>query len=205
MVRLGRILRSFSCKVSTFQPFSYALSTLGFNVFQRHYHRANAASISQLPPLAKRWLLDAGSLTQRLIQASKTSFEVKVVFQGIAKPQLNESRALGIKPSAHCLIREVKLCVDGSDWVYARSVIPLGSLAGELGFLKKLQNSALGALLFKDPSLKRSHFEIFAGHLNSISTNNAIALGNVYSRRSIFLLKGQPLLVAETFLPDCQL
>ena len=130
---------------------------------------------------------------------------MKVVFQGIAKPQFNEARALNIRPSAFCLIREVKLCVDGSTWVYARSVMPLSSLAGELGFLKKLQNSALGALLFKDPSLRRSHFEIFAGHLSDISQHKRADSHNVYSRRSIFILKGRPLLVAETFLPACGL
>ncbi|MCK5880809.1 MAG: chorismate lyase [Sinobacterium sp.] len=174
-------------------------------MFQRHYHRANAASIRQLPSYAKHWLLDKGSLTTRLIQASKESFEVKVVFQGIAKPLFDEARALAIKPSSRCLIREVQLCVDGETWVYARSVVPLRSISGKLGFLKKLQNSALGALLFKDPYLTRSCFEIFSGHLSSTSQHSHSHSEAAYSRRSIFKLKGQPLLVAETFLPACKL
>ena len=174
-------------------------------MFQRHFHRANAASIALLPAHAKRWLLDNGSLTARLMHASQTTFEVEVLFQGIARPNFNEARALHIKPSARCLIREVQLCVDGTPWVYARSIIPLASLKGELGFLKKLKNSALGALLFKDPGLKRSHFEVFAGHLPYMPPSESHPEETSFSRRSIFTLKGQPLLVAETFLPACRL
>lgn len=128
-----------------------------------------------------------------------------MISQGLARPLANEALALRIAPSSHCLIREVQLLVDNEAWVLARSVIPISSLQGSLGFLKKLKNSALGALLFKDPNLKRSQFEIFSGELSAINRYSPLDNPLVVSRRSIFLLKGQPLLVAETFLPACKL
>jgi len=172
-------------------------------------------SIHQLSPFTEAelsYLLDKNSLTQRLIQASKHSFAVEVLHQGFSQARFDEATALGIAPRSRCLIREVRLLVDGKAWVYARSVIPFASLHGEIGFLKSLKNSALGALLFKDPHLKRSHFELYQGPLATLIANrpelipqlpNANCLVN--SRRSCFVLKGKPLLVAETFLPACSL
>lgn len=158
----------------------------------------------QLPESVRYWLLDRGSLTARLIAASKGDFQVKVLEQSWRTPFLNESRLLGIKPRQKALIREVVLLCHGQPWVYARSVIPHKSLQGRLGFLRKLKDSALGALLFKDPNLQRSHFQI-----NRITLPQepipCIEPSTVYGRRSLFHLYGKPLLVAEVFLPASQL
>lgn len=158
----------------------------------------------QLPESIRHWLLDRSSLTARLIAASNGNFQVKVIEQSWRTPFLNESLLLGIKPRQKALIREVVLLCHGQPWVYARSVIPYSSLQGQLGFLRKLKDSALGALLFKDPNLQRSHFQI-----NTISLPQApipfSEKTHVYGRRSLFHLYGKPLLVAEVFLPACQL
>lgn len=55
------------------------------------------------------WLLDRGSLTERLIRASKRQFEVKILFQGMGVPQLSEQRALELPIRQRALIREVKI------------------------------------------------------------------------------------------------
>ncbi|NRA41508.1 MAG: chorismate lyase [Pseudomonadales bacterium] len=172
------------------------------------YRPANRVTVAQLSVEDSAALLDQSSLTERLIACSQQSFAVEVISQGFAKPRLDEAIALGLSPSRHCLIREVKLWVDDQPWVYARSVIPTQSLHGALGFLKKLRNSALGALLFKDPKLQRSQFEIFSGNLSQLCAAPAalqLAEQKVISRRSVFVLRRQPLLVAETFLSDCLL
>lgn len=167
----------------------------------KEYKRLNQ---QQLPSPVRQWLLDKGSLTARLIEASQGDFDVQVLQQRWCRPDLNEARLLAIKPSQTALIREVVLRCKGQPWVYARSVIPYKSLKGRLAFLRQLKNSALGALLFKDPHLQRSHFQVTKIQLPQLPMPVEQA-GIVYGRRSLFHLYGQPLLVAEIFLPDCQL
>ena len=80
-------------------------------------------------------------------------------------------------------------------------MIPAGSLHGKLRHLRGLENQSLGALLFKDPDLKRSPFQVakLPGDSNYIYPNlrqDAPA----WARRSRFLLYGFPLMVSEVFL-----
>jgi chorismate--pyruvate lyase len=158
----------------------------------------------QLPASVRPWLLDKGSLTERLISASGGNFRVERISQGWQVPTADEAMLLHLKPRQVALVREVFLWCNDEPWVYARSVIPKTSLDGSLGFLRKLKNSALGGLLFKDPFLQRSAFEVAAIQLPCDTipfTSNEM----VFGRRSLFHLKRQPLLVAEIFLPSCQL
>lgn len=151
---------------------------------------------TQIPVSVKAWLLDQGSLTQRLIAASNGHFRVECLHQGFVVPLLNEAQLLGLKPRQKAWIREVCLYCYDEPWVYARSIVPVSSLLGRLRFLRQLKNTALGSLLFKDPFLQRSHFEV------SIIGE---ASQKVFARRSLFLFYQQPLLVAEFFLPSCRL
>ena len=158
----------------------------------------------QLPDTVRPWLLDRGSLTARLIKASHGNFRVQLLEQSWRVPTDDEAALLNMKQRQKALVREVLLICNDEPWVYARSVIPFSSLQGPLRFLRKLQNSALGALLFKDPFLVRSHFEVADITLpnNLIPVENS---ANTFGRRSLFYLQNQPLLVAEIFLPACQL
>lgn len=158
----------------------------------------------QLPHAVRSWLLDPNSLTERLIKASAGNFRVQLLEQSWRVPTLDETILLAIKPRQKALIREVLLVCNDEPWVYARSVIPYSSLQGSLRFLRKLKNSSLGSMLFKDPHLQRSHFEIahikLPHHLIPVTTS-----ATVFGRRSLFYLHKKPLSVAEIFLPACQL
>lgn len=158
----------------------------------------------QLPDAVRPWLLDRGSLTERLIKASNSNFRVELISQRWGVPTADEAALLALKPRQQALIREVLLVCNDEPWVYARSILPFNSLQGSLRFLRKLKNSALGALLFKDPYLMRSHFEVA-----NIKLPNPLipidASTSVFGRRSLFILHDQPLSVAEIFLPACQL
>jgi len=147
-----------------------------------------------LPQAWRTWVLDKGSLTKRLINASQGDFAVRVVFQGWAYPSLDEAEALGIPCRRKALIREVELLCFGEPWVQARSVIPNSTLTGQERQLRYLGNRPLGAFLFKSRTMRRKAIEVAA--LN--------AQGNipVYGRRSVFLLHEKPLLVSELFLPS---
>lgn len=175
-----------------------------------HWKPYTQLNQKQLSDAVRPWLLDRGSLTARLIKASAGNFRVEVLEQSWRTPYLSEAQLLGLKPRQKALVREVLLICNGEPWVYARSVIPAQSLMGRLGFLRKLQNSALGALLFKDPNLKRSHFQV--NHITLPQRGIPVTVNaqgktpiNVYGRRSLFQLYNQPLLVAEVFLPACRL
>ncbi len=148
-----------------------------------------------IPRSWRHWLLDKGSLTERLIAASDRNFHVEVAWQGWSKPSLSESRALNIHPRQQVLIREVRLCGRGHPWVYARSIIPASTLNGPQRVLKSLGSRPLGALLFKDPTMKRGPIETTRLPLRE---NNR----QVWARRSVFQLRGKPLLVTEVFLPS---
>lgn len=154
------------------------------------------------------WLLDPDSLTARLRQACQGGFSVRVLAQGVMRPACNEARALGMPAGGRALIREVQLLCKGRPWVFARTVIPLGTLTGRQRRLAHLGNRPLGAVLFADPAMRRSEVEIAAirpGHVMFDRAVRGLASGQrpgrVWGRRSVFRLNGKPLLVSEVFLP----
>jgi chorismate--pyruvate lyase len=169
-----------------------------------NWQASNAFLRGQIPQQVKQYLLDEGSLTERLLKASGGDFRVELLHQGFAKPTRSERKLLGIAEGQYAWIREVQLLCFGKPWVYARSVVPVSSLKGELGHLRQLQNSSLGALLFKDPTLKRGQFELCCLD-RPPKFDKKIKNTAIYGRRSVFHLYNKPLLVAELFLPDCKL
>lgn len=159
----------------------------------------------QLPRLLSPWLTDQGSLTARLIHHSDDQFAVKLLRQGWAKAHTSELRLLGVNAKHKMLVREVVLQGRGENWVFARSLIPYSSLNGKLKALRNLDNRPLGALLFQDPDMTREPIEVAAITANNhyvdsdyLNTDD----GQMWGRRSLFRLQGNPLLVSEVFLPD---
>jgi chorismate--pyruvate lyase len=147
--------------------------------------------------------MDRGSLTQRLLVLSNHRFGVRILCQGVAVPRESERRVLALAPRRLALIREVVLSGVDEPWVYARSVLPLSSLSGELRHWRKLDARPLGARLFDRPDLGRGALEI-----GCVAVNSALAgrLGFgpenlLWGRRSVFTVGGKPLLVSEVFLP----
>ena len=137
-------------------PDRHSLSIQSASTRWRSYRRAPSI---KLPRKWRHWLLDQGSLTQRLVEKSDKNFHVEVAYLGWDKPSASEARALNIHPRQQVLIREVRLCGYGTPWVYARSIIPASTLNGPQRVLKGLGNRPLGALLFKDPTMKRGPIE----------------------------------------------
>ncbi len=169
----------------------------------RNSFRLNRA---QLPERWRDWLLDRSSLTLRLQQACDGCFGVEVVSQRMEPPMLSEARALRRPPQELALVRQVRLLCDGEAWVFARTVVPLPSLRGGLRQLALLGNRPLGAVLFADPTMQRSAVEVT--RLGQSKRLFAMAVAEtktmpdeVWGRRSLFTLRGQPLLVSEFFLP----
>lgn len=119
---------------------------------------------------------------------------------------LNEARTLGQRPEAYALVREVYLMCDDKPWVFARTVIPAGTLKGGRRRLANLGKRPLGAVLFADRSMRRSPVEIACLSPGQPLFARAVAPlcvtpEAIWGRRSVFRLSGQPLLVSEIFLP----
>jgi len=173
---------------------------LSINLNRWHHYQRNP--FIHIEPLWRNWLLDQGSLTQRLIDASNGAFEVRKLSQGWQRPTHSEAHCLGLKPRQLAIVREVELLCHGEPWVYARSVFPQETLTGRLRSLKKLDSRPLGALLFGDPTMERSHFEIAALRNAKLENYFADDTDNFsWGRRSLFFLDDKPILVAEVFLP----
>lgn len=149
---------------------------------------------------ARHWLLDDGSLTQRLQQSGQT-FSVQRLQQRWQVPAPSERHLLHMRERQRALVREVALRLDGQAVVFARSVFPFNSLSGALGHLRRLQNSSLGAILFGDPQMLRSPFEVALIHPQHSYIDTRLGeTAAAWGRRSVFLTERRPLLVSEVFL-----
>lgn len=151
------------------------------------------------------WLLDRGSLTQRL-RARSQAFAVRGVSQQWARPQPDEARLLGMRPHHSALLREVSLCCDGQPVIFAHSVLPRRSLRGAWHGLGRLGARPLGEALFANPAVVRATLSYRKLSATSALFRRAAAgLSEVpqslWARRSVFLLQDAPILVTEVFLP----
>lgn len=158
----------------------------------------------RVPKLWRDWLFDAGSLTQRLLDASYGDLSVNVIKQKFQVPSLSERHVLGLPDRQQAMIREVLLCGVGQPWVFARSVLPLTTLSGRLRKLRQLGTQPLGALLFNDPTMTREPVEVACVNADNNRLPCSTLCGDscIWGRRSVFRLDNKPLLVAEFFLPS---
>ena len=153
------------------------------------------------------WLVDKGSLTQRLIDYSNGQFSVRLRRQGWFRPLRSEAVLLDQPTDCLAMIREVDLLCSGVPVVFARTIIPASSLTGRSTTLAGLGNKPLGAVLFQNPTTRRERVEYA-----QIRTGQALftaATGNLEqtavrleARRTLFCFTGKPLLVNEIFLPS---
>ncbi|TDG15715.1 chorismate lyase [Seongchinamella unica] len=155
----------------------------------------------ELAPAVRRWLLDDGSLTGRLIDQCRGPFSVQRLYQGWDVPLPSERRLLRLPQRQLSIVREVVLRQGDDSVVFARSVLPLTSLTGKLAHLRRLQNRPLGAILFNHAGMRRSPFEV--ARLDGASDYIPAFLRQqepAWARRSRFTIDGRSLMVSEVFL-----
>lgn len=151
------------------------------------------------------WLIDRGSLTQRIIDHCPR-FNMRVVFQGLRAPTRDEAFLFPDRGRSRVLVREVYLCCGGTPVVFAHSVTRPHDLRGPWKALTRLGNRSLGSRLFTDPRVQRCPLhqrKITRGHELYARALQAApdAGGSLWARRSLFLLHKSPILVTEVFLP----
>jgi chorismate--pyruvate lyase len=168
-------------------------------------HFWNETTIGCEPALAP-WLRDHGSLTSR-IQQRCGEFRVHNLFDGLAPAIHDESILLEVPARQHVYSREVLLVADNRPVVFAHSVVAATHLRGAWQALQHIGGRSLGSLLFAHPLVERKplrYRKLREGH--ALHRRATLALGAIpatlWSRRSLFVLHGAPLLVTEVFLPD---
>ena len=152
------------------------------------------------------WLTDRGSLTAR-IAARYPGVWVKVVFQGLRRPDRDERFVFADGGEARVLVREVLLCCGETPVVFAHTVLRPQDLNGPWRSVARLGSRPLGAALFADPRIRRFPLrqrKIGVHHeLHGRMRTHVVRVPDiVWARRSLFRLHDSPILVTEVFLPE---
>ncbi len=155
---------------------------------------------SQIRP----WLIGKGMLTLRLKTVCGERFVLRLVNQWTGV--LNADHRLSLKTTDKAgLFRNVAMCCDKTVWVFAETVIPDSTLSA-YPWLAELGDAALGETLMGLSGVERSSYEYaWLEHDDALTMraleNTSLGLQGLWARRSIFFLRGGPLLVQEIFLP----
>ena len=145
------------------------------------------------------WLLDQGSLTQRLTQLAGGRFQVLLLQEGWQPLRDDECAALQLAGASIGWVREVYLLGADTPWIFARSVAGQDALAAHDPGLDALGSRSLGQLLFSDPAFSRQPLQTC--RYTRAWLPPAHPLDDLWARRSRFDRDGLGILVAEVFLP----
>ena len=171
------------------------------------WQRAQARGLRRhgMSPEVESWLMEPGSLTQRLRKRVGAGFRVELLGQSWQKPGMDEAWQLGLKPGHRAIVREVALQDGSQPLVVARSIIPAQTLHGADRRLARLGNRPLGHILFADPRLQR--LQLQWTQVDKRDWKHGLfadqdAPATLWGRRSLYSLGPEhKLLVAEFFLP----
>lgn len=170
---------------------------------------------TSIPGNCLKELRREGSLTRRIQVLSGHKVQVRILFEGYARPTRDEALALALPPRQQTWIREVALCAGQTPWVLARTIMPLATLRGSDRYLQHLGRKPLGALLFAKSCWRRGVFELSSCLTPEQHTQSSCARDQGpakadqpparwqtwYGRRSLFRKRQHGLLVSEFFCP----
>ncbi|NMH59821.1 chorismate--pyruvate lyase family protein [Alteromonas ponticola] len=147
----------------------------------------------------KNWLLDTGSLTERL-QSMSRHFALQKLGQAEQMLHKCEREWLSKEEVSRWYVREVVLFGDQQPWVFARSVIPHQLVEGELA---NIGSQPLGKIIFNDQRFTRSKFQLCKIDSHQLTSLCAAQQHRtLWGRRSKFTFNDVNMLVAEVFLPQ---
>ncbi|NLR76269.1 chorismate--pyruvate lyase family protein [Leeia aquatica] len=162
-------------------------------------------TLPRIDRVQQQWLSAPGSLTWRLRSLS-SRFAVRHVVSTVGMPHADEFHAVGLLRRLRTLVRDVTLTLDGQPVVIGHSIAPLAAIRGSWQPVLHLGNRPLAEVLFTDPRVSRQalcYRQISARHPLHRQAERAVGqrCGTLWARRSVFLLRGAPLMVTEVFLP----
>jgi chorismate--pyruvate lyase len=172
-----------------------------------HWYQADSPLLAKPPIKLVDWLLDPGSFMLRLKRFGVQDAKVKVLSQRWEVPATVERYQLSIQPRQYALVREVLIGSPKQQWMFARTVIPAATLTGREQLLARIKSRSLGTLLFKNPHMARSEFEMCcvkktSAWFEEINAHAKLKMTDCWARRSVFFLRQKSLLLTEVFLPD---
>ena len=160
--------------------------------------------ISNLPtPPLKEWLLSTCSLTQKL-KKQCAHFEVKILGEDTLSPLPED--AFGSK---NIWVREVLLILDGTPWIFARTLIPGRLLEKKQQAFLGLGVRPLGELLYSTDEfipgrIEVAHFEACTKIAKLAKSLQQDVTQPLWGRRRYFQHDNEQLIVSEVFLPAAQ-
>ena len=178
------------------------------NRLRSAWNRVGSGEIHQAPRKWQEWLSDTGSLTQKIEKAIGQKLEVQVLRDCPQSLNSDESRYFRFK-TRRCRVREVLLCANNIPLVMAHSVIPTLSSCGSNHAVLRLGKKPLGAVLFAKtrmhskakPPRDIARLDKGSALWKQCSKNYSGLSSPLWARRTLYQLKGRPILVNEIFLP----
>ncbi|CAP43373.1 chorismate--pyruvate lyase family protein [Bordetella petrii] len=158
-----------------------------------------------LSPAHKYWLMRPGALTAGLRKLG--SVQLRVLREYAQGAPVDEALGMGIVPASPVWVREILMSINGVDSVVARSLTPLAASHGIWQGMRRLRTRPLADMLYHDRTIERSAFACrrlawpVPFHATARGVLARTDAGALWARRSAFWRHGQPLLVAECFLP----
>jgi len=161
-------------------------------------------------PAQKHWLHRPGALTAGLRRLGQVRLDV--VREYACRLDAQEAALIERPRGTLAWIREVSMSIDGVRCVIARSFTPLAASHGVWQGIRRLRSRPLADMLYNDAQIQRSAF--LSCRLNRAvpffrtieraldgSGEPVPQARQLLARCSVFWRHGQPLLVAECFMP----
>ncbi len=172
------------------------------------WNRVGSGEIHRAPRQWQPWLLDTGSLTQKIEKAIGHKLQVQVLRDCPQTLNSDESRYFHFK-IRRCRVREVLLCANGTPVVMAHSFIPTFSSSGSNHAVLRLGTKPLGAVLFAKtrkhskakPPRDIARLDKSSELWKKCSKHFSNLTSPLWARRTLYRLKGHPILVNEIYLP----
>jgi len=178
------------------------------NRLRSAWNRVGSGEIHRAPRKWQPWLSDTGSLTQRIEKVTGQKLQVQVLRDCPQTLNSDESRYFHFQ-IRRCRVREVMLCANNIPLVMAHSVIPTLSSSGSNHSVLRLGSKPLGAVLFAKtrmhskakPPRDIARLDKGSSLWKKCSKHNVGLSSPLWARRTLYRLKGHPILVNEIFLP----
>ncbi len=156
----------------------------------------------------KYWLFRPGALTAGLRRLG--DLQLRVVREQAQGLLASEAWMLQRAPRSPIWLREIVMSIDGTSSIFARSFTPLPASHGLWQGMRRLRTRPLADMLYHNPQITRSRFFVCRlSEQHPLYRSARRLLGKqcpqahrMVARCSIFWRHGQPLLVAECFLPE---
>lgn len=171
---------------------------------------------TRVPEALRQWLYKPFVLSRALKKVC-SHFTVHITDQRIKPLYADEIAALGCYETSNGYIRETYLGDENHPFVYARVTMPESTYLTYKVELDNLGNRPIGeTFLYSNPTTTRSQFEIkritqddellfdelvHTNFYKAVIERNS-RVPELWARRSVFSLQGNPLLITEVFLSD---